>query len=99
MGLVSPSARTLKVLDLTVSLHTSASSPTPPLAELCQELEAMAGRNILEALFLKVCVGDQLENEDFIGYKISRIGEGGTSTLITFSYLVLSGHRPERTKF
>jgi hypothetical protein len=68
VGLLSPSACTLKVLDLTVSLYDD-SVPVPlPLAGLCEELEAMAGHNVLEALSLEVVVDDlRYESEDFIG--------------------------------
>jgi hypothetical protein len=64
--ILSPSARTLKVLDLTVSLYDD-SVPVPLLlAGLCEELEAMAGHNMLEALSLDVNV-DGYETEVFIG--------------------------------
>ena len=58
-------ARTLKVLDLTVSLYND-SVPLLPLAGLCEELAAMAGHNILEALFLDVHVEGH-ETEESIG--------------------------------
>ena len=58
-------ARTLKVLDLTVSLYND-SVPLLPLAGLCEELAAMAGNNILEALFLDVHVEGH-ETEESIG--------------------------------
>ena len=50
VGLHFPSVRTLKDLDLTLSLY----SVPQPLAGLCEELEAMAGHNMLEALSLEV---------------------------------------------
>ena len=59
----SPSARTLKVLDLTASL---------PLEGLCEELEAMTGNNMLEALSLEFNVDDD-DDEDFIGYTIQNV--------------------------
>ena len=67
---LSPSARTLKVLDLAVSLH----SVPPPLAGLCEELEAMAGYNILEVLSFEVMV-DGHETEEFIGSTIQKVEE------------------------
>ena len=45
--ILSPCARTLKVLDLSVYLHA--------LGGICEELEALAGRNMLEALSFRVC--------------------------------------------
>ena len=67
MGLhdyLSLSARALKVLDLTVSLHYGYAPQA--LAGLCEELERMAGYNMLEALSFEVQV-DGDEAEDFIG--------------------------------
>ena len=61
--ILSPIARTLKVLDLTVSLS---------LPGLCEELEALAGHNMLEALSLEVEV-DGNETEDFIGSIIQNV--------------------------
>ena len=62
---LSPIARTLKVLDLTVSL---------PLAGLCEELEAMAGHNMLEALSLEVGV-DGHEPVHLIRFIIHNVGK------------------------
>ena len=58
------SARSLKVLSFDVSLYDESSAL--PLAGLCEELEAMAGHNILEALSFDVHV-DGHETKDFIG--------------------------------
>ena len=69
--ILSPTARTLKALELTVSLCDD--EPTP-LAGLCRELEAMAGRNKLEALALDVNV-DGHETEDVIGSIIQKVEE------------------------
>ena len=66
--ILSPSAHTLKVLDLTVSLY----SVPLPLAGLCEELEAMAGHYALEALSIEVQV-DGHETEDFIGSTIQKV--------------------------
>jgi hypothetical protein len=68
--ILSPSARTLKVLHLKVWLY--GYSDHLPLAGLCEELEAMAGRNTLEALSFEVHVGG-LETEDFIGSMIQKV--------------------------
>ena len=62
---LSPSLRTLKILDLTIPLY-DFDSHRPALAGLCEELEAMAGHNMLEALSFKVDV-DGYETEKFIG--------------------------------
>ena len=67
--ILSLSAHTLKVFDLTVSLY---SVPSP--AGLCEELEAMAGHNMLEALSFEFGVGGR-ETEDFIGSIIQKVWE------------------------
>ena len=55
MNFFPPSAHTLKVLDLTVSLFV-------PL-RLCKELEAMVEHIMLEAMSFKVCLHvDDIEN-------------------------------------
>ena len=67
VGLLSSSTSTLKVLDLTLFL---------PLEGLCEELEAMAGHNILEALCLEVLVHASVydhEDEEFIGPIIQNV--------------------------
>ena len=66
--ILSPCARTLKVLDLTVSLY----SVPLPLAGLCEELEVMAGHYVLEAFSFEVQV-DGHETEDFIGSTIQKV--------------------------
>jgi len=63
--ILSPIARTLKVLDLTLLFLL-------PLAGLCEELEAMAGLNILEALSFEIHVGDH-EREDSIVSEVQRV--------------------------
>ena len=65
--ILSPSASTLKILHLTVSLDVGL-----PLAGLCDELEAMAGHNMLEALSFLVRV-DGDESEDSIGPIIQNV--------------------------
>jgi hypothetical protein len=70
--ILSPNARTLKVLDLTLYLYDR---PVPlPLGGLCEELEAMAGHNMLEALSFKVYVNDR-DTVDFIGSIIQEVGK------------------------
>ena len=68
VGLLSPSAHTLKVLDLTVSLY----DPVPVLAGVSEELEAMAGHNMLESLSLEVYAGVH-NTEDLIGPLIQKV--------------------------
>ena len=70
VGLLSPSARALKVLHLSVSLmHGSVI-----LGGICEELEALAGDNMLEALSFKVDVrvvfGDAV---DFVGSIMQKV--------------------------
>ena len=70
--ILSPSARTLKVLDLTVSIYNN--SAHLPLAWLCEELEAMAGHYVLEALSIEVRV-DSDETEGLIGSIMHKVEE------------------------
>ena len=69
VGVLSTSARTLKVLDLTVPIYQYR---LPPLSGLCGELEAMAGHNALEALFFEVLV-DSHHTFDSVGYTIQQV--------------------------
>ena len=70
-NILSLSTRTLKVLDLAVSLYDFSLSL--PLAGLCEELEALAGdNNILEALSFRVHVNVH-ETEDFVGAIIQKV--------------------------
>ena len=60
VGLLSLTAHTLKILDLSVPFHNK--SVPLRLPELCEELEAMAGRNALDVLsFVFQIVGDETE--------------------------------------
>ena len=68
--ILSPSARTLKVLDLAVYLYDD--SVPLRLAGLCEELEAMAGHYMLESLFFEIQV-DGHETVDFIGSTIQKV--------------------------
>ena len=63
-------ARTLKVLDLTVSLHVYRESIF--LGGICEVLEALAGRNVLEVLSLKVRLSGY-ERETLIGSIIQKV--------------------------
>jgi hypothetical protein len=70
-NILSPTARTLKALDLTVSVYDS---PFPlPLEEFCKELEAIAGHNVLETLSLEVKVGHETPN--FVGSIFQKVEE------------------------
>jgi hypothetical protein len=69
--ILSPTARTLKALELRIPLCDD--EPTP-LAGLCNELEAMAGRNKLEAMALEIHV-DGHETEAVIGSIIQKVEE------------------------
>jgi len=60
----------MKVLELKVPLYVKLGSLI--LAGLCEELEAMAGHNMLEALSFEVRV-DEKDTEDFIGSIIKRV--------------------------
>ena len=91
--ILSPSARTLKVLDLKISLDGDS------VRRLCEELEAMAGRNILEVLSFEFQI-DGHETEDFIGSTIQNVEKvlikPGWSALrqvslkISFAYSLIS---------
>ena len=61
--ILSPGARILKVLDLAISFFHMNSFD---LGEFYEELEALAGHNLLETLFFKVVLFD-LVTEDFVG--------------------------------
>jgi len=54
--ILPPSARTLKVLDLTLPIYSVSASGSLTLAVLCEELEAIAGHNVLEVLSFNFCV-------------------------------------------
>ena len=69
---ISPSARTLKVLDLILHLY-SLGSVCLPLAGLCEESEAMAGHYMLEALSVEVITNGSHYTEDSIGFILQDI--------------------------
>ena len=89
VGLLSPSARTLKVLNLSVSFHRHFVHL--PLAGLCEELEAIAGHNMPEALSFRIHVHCH-ETEDCIGSIIQGVEKvlvkPGWSALRTVSFKV-----------
>ena len=67
--ILSPSARTLKALDFTVSIYDCFPLP---LAGLCEGLETMAGHNMLESLSFDVLV-DEYETEDTVGSDVQGV--------------------------
>ena len=69
VGVLSAGVRTLKVLDLTVHLYQYR---VPPLAGLCEELEAMAGHSTLEVLSFEVLL-DSYHREDSVGSAIREV--------------------------
>jgi hypothetical protein len=69
--ILSPSARTLKELDLIATSYSISKSQ--PLG-LCEELKAMAGNNMLEAFSLEVLANGG-ETEDFIGSTFQEVEE------------------------
>jgi hypothetical protein len=89
--LLSPIASTLKVLDLSVPFYDYNGSAILPLGGLCEELEAMAGHNVLEALSVHVEV-DGPEEEDLIGSIFRKVEktlvESGWSALRRVSFKV-----------
>ena len=72
--ILSASAATIKVLDLTLSLYEDYDdgSINLPFERLCEELEAMAGHNMLEALTLEVEIRRD-ETPDNIGFMIQNV--------------------------
>ena len=101
VGVFSTSARTLKVLDLTVPIYQYH---VPPLAGLCKELEAMAGHNTLEVLSFEVLV-DSNYAVDSVGSTIQEVEnvlvKPGWSALRQISFklkIVVCGGRAELTE-
>ena len=85
----SPSAPTLKVLELSANLYSSGL----PLAGICEELEAMAGHYTLEALSIEVIVDDDDATEDSVGSIFQKVGnvlvKPGWSSLRRVSFEIL----------
>ena len=69
VGLLSLSARTVKFLSLSVSLWDKSVF----LGGICEELEAMAGDNMLETLYFEVSVVVDDDTEDFVGSIIQKV--------------------------
>jgi hypothetical protein len=99
VGVLSPSARTLKVLDLSVSLYHEENSVF--LGGICEELEALGGHNVLEALSFEVHVLAYV-TEDFVGSIIQKVEKvlvkPGWSMLRRVSFKVSIGARFERSQ-
>ena len=88
VGLLSPSARTLKVLDLSVPLWDGSVN----LGGICEELEAIAGHNMLEALSFEVGIVFSV-TVDFVGSIMQKVEnvlvKPGWSTLSQVSFKLL----------
>jgi hypothetical protein len=69
--LLSPRARTLKYLEVSLHVHTGGPERLP-LGGLCRELEAMAGNNILEALCFVIYI-EVDDTEETIGPTIQNL--------------------------
>ena len=77
--ILSPIACTLKVLHLTSSFSfRHGFDVSTPVRQLCEELEAMAGHNVLEALCYTITIGSSENTEgdadDFIETIIQKVG-------------------------
>ena len=90
--ILSPNARTLKVLSFSVS--TVGLAPLPALSGLCEELEAMTGHYMLEALSIEfdIEVGDA--TVDSVGCDFQKVEKvlvkPGWSSLRQVSFIVTS---------
>ena len=72
MGLLSLSACTVKFLHLSVCLCQRHGSVF--LGGICEELDAMAGHNMLEALSFQIVVEFDVDTtEDFVGSTIQKV--------------------------
>ena len=67
--ILSPSARTLKALDFSVSIYNCLPLP---LAGLSEGLETIAGHNMLESLSFDILV-DEHEREDILGSDVQGV--------------------------
>jgi hypothetical protein len=68
--ILSPSVRTLKELDLILLFYSFSQLP-----ELCEELKAMAGNNMLEAFSFGIIDVDGSETEEMIGSTFQKVEE------------------------
>ena len=104
--ILSPTACTLKVLHLTSSFLFPIFDVSTPARQFCEELEAMAGHNVLEALSfaINICSSEKTENDadDFVGTIIQNVGEivvkTGWSDLRQVSFKVVRHARKGRAK-
>jgi hypothetical protein len=100
-NIFSASARTLKVLDLIVPLYSDLPLRLP-LVGLCDELEAMAGHEMLEDLSFDVVL-NRLETEVSIGSRIQEVEtflvKPGWLTLrqVSIKISIAYGSREDRT--
>ena len=99
VGLLSPDARTLKALDFSVSLCDGSSIY---LGGICEELEALAGHNMLETFKVRVEIdsGGSLSTEGSIGSVFQKVenalAKPGWSALRRVSFKVpISGWNQE----
>jgi hypothetical protein len=94
VGVLSPSARTLKVLNLSIPLYSMPDNNLLPLGSLCEELETMAGDNMLEDLSCEVRVYPN-HTKDTIGAVIQNVEKvlvkpGWSSLrLVSFKLIIL----------
>ena len=101
--ILSPIARTLKVLSFSVSTYYSAPLSLPALAGLCEELEAMTGHYMLEALSIEfdIEVGDA--TVDSVGCDFQKVEKvlvkPGWSALRQVSFIVSSSSTYIRRKW
>ena len=96
VGILSTSARTLKVLDLTIPMSFRGVPPLAGAVGLCEELKVMAGHNSLEALSVKFEVIEFLYlTEDAVGSTIQEVGnvlvEPGWPSLRQVSFKLYCG--------
>ena len=69
--ILSPNARTLKVLSFSVS--TVGLAPLPALSGLCEELEAMTGHYMLEALSIEFDIELDDDTVDSVGCDFQKV--------------------------
>ena len=99
VGLLSLSARTVKSLHLSASLWDGSVF----LGGICEELEAMAGHNMLEALSFEVIVIVDDGTGDFVGSVIQRVEKAlmkpGWSGLRRVSFKLLIPYANNKQNF
>jgi hypothetical protein len=103
VGVLSSSARTLKALDLSVCLYDNLKKNSVFLGGICEELEALAGHNVLEALSFEVEVLNYV-TERFLGSTIRKVEKvlvkPGWSMLrqVSFKVSIALKHPPKNFK-